>query len=644
MTSTDNTFSTLSVAALRSWAKEHNVKIPGNCRKKDDIVLLLSSSTQSLKEENPADVPNLIDGVPRASHDTRTGASSLEALLPTQNTGTRKKRGSSGVEAKSDLEIPSPSLIEAQDLGGLSLVNIRLQAKSRGIKIPGEYRKKEEIVKYLQEQITNTSAAEIVINLRSKSPATASKAKSPTTASRAKSPTVRLTVQSEANDEADDGEENIVVDLSKITISVLKEIAKEYRVKIPAAKKKKGDIVIFLQEALKGKKIVLPTKQVVSDVSNPADLAELTGDELRSYAKEKKIKVPAELTRKMDRIKYITAVLEERNAGIVRPSHHLVDDTAILPVECDLSGYEQRSLKTGNPSWLYHLYDKGWSVVPLDGLSVGPCQDRFYDWLGRHSSSSFSRADPKTWTDLPCSLRDGIIRQNFGHTDLQWEVRERCVSAFSTIWRVKPEDLLCSFDGGCFLPPREKSKKVKLWLHTDQHNGIVDFSCVQGLVTLSNCGPEDGGLVLVQGSKEIFASYRQRHPSEGYGYCLVDMEDPDVKGLQIIKPCVPAGSLILWDSRMIHCNLAPTTADPRICLYVSMGRRSDATPDELSKRVKWYTEGKMTTHSVSGPWLHVVKKPWRQGDKTDPQPEVVEKSPLNQLRARLVGYESLPTL
>jgi hypothetical protein len=107
-----------------------------------------------------------------------------------------------------------------------------------------------------------------------------------------------------------------------------------------------------------------------------------------------------------------------------------------------------------------------------------------------------------------------------GHEEWQWEIRELCASIFSEIWGVKEKDLLCSFDGGCFMPNDSKCKekgkgKFKAAIHNDQPNVMKGFSCVQGIVNFVDCNSNDGGLVLVENSFFFFDKYMKKYPSQG---------------------------------------------------------------------------------------------------------------------------------
>ena len=320
--------------------------------------------------------------------------------------------------------------------------------------------------------------------------------------------------------------------------------------------------------------------------------------------------------------------------------------------------------------WQDHLAKYGWAVVPVPDCDPEYYLNKFYEWLEgcspvsvktireekpnytTRSEPKFRSNDPTTWLhkNMPENLH-GIFKQYLAHQPWQWELREQCYPIFREIYGTKK--LLCSFDGGCFLKPLSKSSTepavngYKQWLHLDQDrlSQLTDghdpnkMSCVQGLVNLLDCGPADGGLVLVEKSHTQFAGYFERHPADGYGWFRVDMSDSELSKLKVIKVCAPAGSLVLWDSRMVHANCPPTSNQPRVCLYVSMQPRKYANEKELKKRIKLFESGRQTGHWCAGHLLkETAKHPNSHGN-----PIVMPEEPfcvpeLSSLSKKLVGY------
>jgi hypothetical protein len=65
----------------------------------------------------------------------------------------------------------------------------------------------------------------------------------------------------------------------------------------------------------------------------------------------------------------------------------------------------------------------------------------------------------------------------------------------------------------------------------------------------------------------------------------------------MVCPAVPPGCLIVWDSRLPHCNM-PGQKSTRYCTYVSMQPRSAATQEDLLLHKQFFLAGVVTGHWV----------------------------------------------
>ena len=241
-----------------------------------------------------------------------------------------------------------------------------------------------------------------------------------------------------------------------------------------------------------------------------------------------------------------------------------------------------------------HLKIHGWCTIPISNLNPSDIEEEFYSWLERQNDE-FDRHDSTTYNKIPDNLH-GIFKKDVGHTDFVWTVRKGCYSAFSELW--KNDDLVCSFDGACFL----SNRRGKPWVHCD---ASMQNTTYQGFYNIRRCGSKDGGLLLLENSHLIFDKYLKRHPADFImGYSPIDFNDKYVKRCHPIKICCNAGELVIWDGRMLHCN-TPTLKDGRLrmCVYVSMQPKELLTEGEIRKRREWYKKGKMTGHWCYGPLL-----------------------------------------
>ena len=368
------------------------------------------------------------------------------------------------------------------------------------------------------------------------------------------------------------------------------------------------------------------------------DLNTYTVAKIKEWATSNGFKVPSGL-KKAEMIQYINGKVAERANGITKEAKSSIAAIDIL----------QPKFADPDLDWLIHLHTHGWAVVPIPNWDCGFTQT-FLKWF-ENCNPNFKSDDRLTWkaANMPTMVH-GILKHYFGHTEMQWTIRELCAPIFARIWGCQVEDLLSSFDGGCFLPcvPKEalKNTSFKQWVHVDQHRSMRSFCSVQGIVNFQDNGPEDGGLVLVEGSQHIFNEYMDRHPSEGLIWSPSDMTDPLLSTRPLIKICAPPGSIILFDTRTFHCNVHPWgsvlredgTPRFRMCTYVSFQPRAGATQKELNKRISLYEKGRMSSHWCYGPWFKETPENPHLYGGVNIRPETIEIAPLNPLRSRLIGY------
>jgi hypothetical protein len=234
----------------------------------------------------------------------------------------------------------------------------------------------------------------------------------------------------------------------------------------------------------------------------------------------------------------------------------------------------------------------------------------------------------------------GIIKGGFGHTELQWSIRERCLPYFCKIYDCEAKDLLCSFDGGSYILP-SSNIRFNNWLHHDNPYAYTviheEQQIYQGLVTLSPCGPRDGGLVVTETHNifnAIMPNIKEYTDDDGnkirHELTMPDPEDLQYLRLEMKKICCPAGSLILWNTKCLHFNIPPLDT-PRVCVYVSMQPKRYATELEIMKRISYYHRGLQTGHWCYGPWLAPIE--------TDILSSVPEIANLNSVRRSLIGFQ-----
>lgn len=367
------------------------------------------------------------------------------------------------------------------------------------------------------------------------------------------------------------------------------------------------------------------------------DLNKYTVPQIKEWANNNELKVPSGLNKNL-LIEYLTGKIKEK----------YIDYHKINKDFNDLRSIFEPKYVDDKLDWLVHLHTYGWTVLSIEGWNYN-FTDMFMSWF-ESCSNRFNKNDLNTWTkeNMPI-MTHGIIKNYFGHTELQWQIRELCCPIFARIWNCKSDELLCSFDGGSFLPATfdyNKSSSFKQWIHVDQNRFSTNFCSVQGIVNFEENTHEDGGLILVENSHTIFEEYMQKHPSEGIIWGPADMTDPLLAEKKLIKICAPAGSIILFDSRTFHCNIYPSgsifrengSSRFRMSTYVSMQPRLGASQKELAKRIKIYEKGRMTNHWCYGMWFKETPENPHTYGAINNKPNNIEIAQLNTLRRSLIGY------
>ena len=106
---------------------------------------------------------------------------------------------------------------------------------------------------------------------------------------------------------------------------------------------------------------------------------------------------------------------------------------------------------------------------------------------------------------------------------------------------------------------------------------------MQAILALSDCRTEDGGFFCVPGSHRLVRSWahanrdrvsdRAVHAPESGTQIYVPADDP----LQAHGRTAPirAGDLLIWDSRLAHCNSPNDSDRMRMVMYIEMKRADD---------------------------------------------------------------------
>lgn len=230
-----------------------------------------------------------------------------------------------------------------------------------------------------------------------------------------------------------------------------------------------------------------------------------------------------------------------------------------------------------------------------------------------------------------------------------WDARLEpgVVDAFATIWGTP--DLLVSFDAlNVTFPNRVDKPRKGAWPHVDQSPLRNGMACVQGIINLSESGPEDGGLTVYPGTHnllaEFFATQTDRSdwvPNDFFSFTSEHLSWFEARGCRPHKLCAEPGDLLVWDSRTAHWGAEPTEKGRtiRTAIYASYAPAAMASKEALETKKRVFEAWEGTTH-----WPHdniAMRKTEAllEDGSVDPRSrrEPVEKPELSERLLKLAG-------
>jgi ectoine hydroxylase-related dioxygenase (phytanoyl-CoA dioxygenase family) len=299
----------------------------------------------------------------------------------------------------------------------------------------------------------------------------------------------------------------------------------------------------------------------------------------------------------------------------------------------------------------------GVAIIPslLDKDEIDNMNDGMWNYL-EHITADFAvpinRDDEKTWRSFYnlYPIHSMLIQHwDIGHAQHVWDLRQnpKVVDVFAKIWNCNGTELLTSFDGSSFhFPPEETNRGFfkKSSLHCDQSFTRNKFECVQSWITGYDVDTDDATLLFLDNSHKYHLEFKEYFDADSKDdwYQLNEEEYNFYKDKGCIEKRIscPAGSMVLWDSRTIHCGSEPlpTRKEPNIrnVSYICMMPRSISTPANINKKINALVNLRTTTHWVCKTKLF-PKVPRTYGG---PMPNVKSINPpvLTELGRKLAGY------
>ena len=271
-------------------------------------------------------------------------------------------------------------------------------------------------------------------------------------------------------------------------------------------------------------------------------------------------------------------------------------------------------------------------VIEADGVAIVPgvlspaecaaLKDGIWHGL-EHITSAWTtplqRSDVSTWSSFyDLYAKHAMLLQHWevGHLQAVWDVRQnpRVCAPFEALWATAADDLLCSFDGvSVHLPPEQTGRG---WfrqskLHCDQSYQNPALETVQAWVTANEVREGDATLTYLDGSHR-FQQEARDHFQMGRAHWNAMTADmvrfyTEACGCTQRNIVCPAGSMVLWDSRTVHCGREALRGrekpNERYVVYVCMTPRSRASAKALQKRRTAFEERRMTGHCPHAPLL-----------------------------------------
>ena len=276
----------------------------------------------------------------------------------------------------------------------------------------------------------------------------------------------------------------------------------------------------------------------------------------------------------------------------------------------------------------------------------------FLEYISQNWSIPINRNNQDSWKgfyDL-YPLHSMLLKNWYiGHSQVCWDVRQniKILNIFSHLWNCKPQELLSSFDGFSFhLPPEITNRgwfKNNLWLHVDQSFTDNKFKCVQSWVTAFDINEGDATLAFLEKSHLFHEDFGREFniKDKSNWYKLND----DEKQFFINNECslkkikCPKGSLVLWDSRTIHCGIEPlkNRKNPnfRAIIYLCYLPRSLATSKQLEKKIKAFETLRTTSHWPCNIKLNSINP--RTYGKDIPNIAIIPYPQLSEIGYKLAG-------
>lgn len=240
------------------------------------------------------------------------------------------------------------------------------------------------------------------------------------------------------------------------------------------------------------------------------------------------------------------------------------------------------------------LNTNGYCIIEniLNPNEIFKAKELFYDW--------YNSIDNFDYIHSKINPHNIFKFHQAGHQEFAWYLRTlpQIKNTFANIWDTISDNLVCSFDGSCYIKDNNNKLNTKCWTHTDQAPKNKGLTCYQGFISLTD--NKNNSLVVYEGShllhESYFTSINNTNDSKNWQLINPDYLSTISDKKRILE--VPPGSLVLWDSRTFHQNIHSDSNEERIVQYISMLPKNNKLNSLAmqKKRIKYFKELRTTSH------------------------------------------------
>ena len=256
--------------------------------------------------------------------------------------------------------------------------------------------------------------------------------------------------------------------------------------------------------------------------------------------------------------------------------------------------------------YIEELNKNGYCVIEniLNPDEIFKAKEMFYDWYNSIENIDYihSKLNPHNIFKF----------HEVAHQEFAWYLRTRpqIIQTFADLYNTDINNLVTSFDGSCYYKPDTKLSDG-LWTHTDISPKLSkEMKCYQGFVSLTD--NKDNSFQIYEGTNNIHQEYFRTRNMENDNKNWQKIDKDYLESINSKKKVleIPAGSLVLWDSRTFHQNIIKNKDEERLVQYICMMPKDNKknTRSMKEKRLKYFETRRTTSH-----WCYPIKVNSLQG-------------------------------